>query len=162
MTASATLVSVSWSHGKYDSYELSRDGVFTGTIHPSGYAFMVSPQHEKTIARDFQFISCRNIGSTLGAICASIPKPFLKMKPSSRFHCDLLYYRGIHYGKLDGIMYHLYHKWNNCITPYSCLLEFFKAHKDNLRSFLHRGFRRKLQKTAVSDTNLRFINQISG
>ena len=84
------------------------------------------------------------------------------MKPSTHFNCDLLYYRGIHYCKKEGELYHLYYKWTNCISPYSSLLEFFKAHNNCLRSFMNRAFGGELQIRPIRDMHLRFINQISG
>lgn len=93
--ASATLVSAEWSRGKYDSYVLSRTGHFRGFLHPPGWAFMAEQDRGVGIADDFQFLSCRNVGSGLGAMCASLPGPFEKLQVNAPFSCSLVLHRGV-------------------------------------------------------------------
>ena len=159
--ASATLVRAEWAHGKYDSYVLSRSGQFTGFVHPPGWAFKAEEDSLKPIADDTQFLSCRNIGSGLGAICASLPLPFQKMPQDEVFACDLLLHRSIHFCQESKELFHLYYKWNSCIVPYASVQQFMKAHH-SLQYFLKEAFSPKLSVTPVRQMSIRFINQISG
>ena len=113
------------------------------------------------MAVDFQFLSCRNVGSGLGAICASLLEPFDKLNSNQSFQCSLVLHRGVHFCKESQELYHLYYEWNDSIVPYDSVTQFMKAHT-SVRAFVMAAFSSTLTISKDKDTNLRFLNQVSG
>ena len=113
---SANLVSTKWAHGQYDSRVFSRSGHMNGIVRPGGVACVAG---EGDITNDFQFLSCRNVSSSIGAICVIIPHFIQKMDINVVFECTLALYRGIHFCEKTKKIYHLYHTQNPTISRYS-------------------------------------------
>ena len=76
----ASLTQVPWSKGKYDSYTLQSDGSLVGTIHPPGFAWLVT-EDNKNLSSDMIFLSSRNqLCKGNWFIAALIPTKFKAMK----------------------------------------------------------------------------------
>ena len=58
--ATPTLVPAAWAKGKYDVYRLSRDGSFSGYMHPPGLAYLVNLDVNAHMDVDQVFLSARN------------------------------------------------------------------------------------------------------
>ena len=54
------LVSAAWAKGKYDVYRLSRDGSFSGYMHPPGLAYLINLDVNAHTDVDQVFFSARN------------------------------------------------------------------------------------------------------
>ena len=130
----------------------------SGIVHPAGFAFAVG---EGDITNDFQFLSCRNVGSSIGAICVIIPHSIQRMDTNVVFQCTLALYRGIHFCEKTKRIYHLYHTWNPTISPYSSLLHCMSAYK-SLRAFVSTMFSKSLTVKEDKNCHVRFLNQMSG
>ena len=155
---SANLVPAEWVYGQYDSYVLSRNGHMIGIVHPAGFVFAAG---EGVIANDFQFISCRNVGSSVSAVCAIIPHSIQKMETNVVFECTRVLYRCIHFCEETNKIYHLYHTWNPTISPYLLLLHCIMVYK-SLRLFVFNMFSKSMIMKEDKNCHFRFFNQMSG
>lgn len=114
------------------------------------------------IADDFQFLSCCNVGSGLGAICASLPRSCEKLEVNAPFSCSLvLLHRGIHFCEKSQELFHLFYKWNDNIIPYASVTQFMKAH-NCVRSFVTASFSCQLSKSSVIVRLLRGVAAVVG
>jgi hypothetical protein len=87
------LTEVAWSKGKYDSYVLYPNGSLIGTVHPSGFAWLVNNNsNQSTIPDDMKFISSRNqICCGRWFVATLLPCPFWCLKTGSSFNVNLFW-----------------------------------------------------------------------
>ena len=83
--ATPTLVPAAWAKGKYDVYRLSRDGSFSGYMHPPGLAYLVNLDVNAHTDVDQVFVSARNQQAKgKWFICAASTVRFASHLPNSK------------------------------------------------------------------------------
>ena len=162
-----TLSEVKWSKGKYDSYYLQQDGFFFGTVHPPGYAYEVNYTPDPIPNNNLVFISSRNQQQSRGAffICASLPRPYKRIKPSTKeFECDLILLLGAK--SVSTSLFHpkillYYYSLRKGLSP-TAITDAFNNHTDP-SDFIRCIFdTTTLKYKPHKSMHIRYLNQIHG
>jgi hypothetical protein len=82
---------VTWSRGRYDSYVLHPDGKMIDTIHPPGFAWMVT-QDTKSLVSDS--MTRNQLYQGRWFIGALLPRPFQLIGTGEKFSCQLILVMG--------------------------------------------------------------------
>ena len=157
----ASLTQVPWSKGRYDSYTLHSDGSLEGTIHPPGFAWLVTKDNNLT---DMIFLSSRNqLCKGSWFIAALLPTKFNSMKTGTEFSCRLVLVMGAKVTSKSLLQRKIsiyYYKMRPNLSVGETT-DLFNS-SPSITTFISTLFEPCLTVGCESTTHLRYLNQIAG
>ena len=161
----ASLTQVPWSKGRYDSYTLHSDGSLVGTIHPPGFAWLVTEQDNNNLSTDNMiFLSSRNqLCKGSWFIAALLPTKFNAMKTGIEFSSRLVLVMGAKVTAktlLQRKVSIYYYKMRPNLSV-GAMTDLFNS-SPSITTFISTLFEPCLTIGSESTTHLRYLNQIAG
>ena len=161
---SPILTTVSWAHGKYDSYSLHPNGKLVGTINPPCLAYRVNRDPRLPVDDNILFLSARNQRCKgKWFVAALLERKYKSYHPGESFHCHLILVMGVQSqakSLLDPevmiFYYRLCDDFGHLKIP-----DMIKS-SSNPEEFIRQVFHPSLEQSFANKLCIRYLNQISG